>query len=65
MARDMGGGRKAYLLVLGQPGRPELVDIFEPAEEGDIALVQEQRDFFQTWLEDRRQPSEGGGATVG
>jgi hypothetical protein len=64
MARDMGGGRKAYVLVLGQPGRPELVDIFETADESQIALVQEQRDFFQTWLDDRRKSSEGGGATV-
>jgi hypothetical protein len=48
MAREMGGGKQAYVLVLGQPGRPELVDIFEPADESQIALVQEQRDFFQT-----------------
>jgi hypothetical protein len=64
MARDMGGGRQAYVLVLGQPGRPELVDIFEPADDGQIALVQEQRDFFQTWLDDRRKSSEEGGAAV-
>jgi len=64
MARDMGGGRQAYVLVLGQPGRPELVDIFEPADESQIALVQEQRDFFQTWLDDRRKYSEGGGSTA-
>ena len=64
MARDMGGGRKAYVLVLGQPGRPELVDIFEPADETQISSVQEQRDFFQTWLDDRRKSNEGGGAKV-
>ena len=59
MAREMGGGKQAYVLVLGQPGRPELVDIFEPADESQIALVQEQRDFFQTWLHDRRNSNEG------
>jgi hypothetical protein len=64
MARDMGGGRQAYVLFIGQPGRPELVDIFEPADESQIALVQEQRDFFQTWLDDRRKSGEGGGAAV-
>jgi hypothetical protein len=55
----MGGGRQAYVLVVGQPGRPELVDIFDPADEDQIAIVQEQSDFFQTWLDDRRKSSEG------
>jgi len=64
MARDMGGGKQAYVLVLGQRGRPELVDIFDPADESQIVLVQEQRDFFQTWLDDRLTSSEGGGARV-
>jgi len=51
MGRDMGGGRLAYLLVLGQYDRwPDLVDIFEPAEEEDIALIEEQRAFFERWL---------------
>jgi hypothetical protein len=40
------------------------VDIFQPADDGQIALVQEQRDFFQTWLDDRRKSSEEGGAAV-
>jgi hypothetical protein len=60
MGRDMGGGRQAYVLVVGQPGRLELVDISEPADEDQIAIVQEQSDFFQTWLDDRRKSSEGG-----
>jgi hypothetical protein len=61
MARDMGGGKQAYVLVLGQPGRPELVDIFQPADESQIVLVKEQRDFFQTWLDDRGMSTEEGG----
>jgi hypothetical protein len=64
MLRDMGGGEQAYVLVLGQPGRPDLVDIFEPADESQIALIREQRDFHHTWLDDRRKSNEGGGATV-
>lgn len=51
MARDMGGGRKAYVLALGRHShRPELVDIFEPAPESETALVEEQRTFFKLWL---------------
>jgi hypothetical protein len=51
MVRDMAGGRKAYLLVLGQHGRKEdMVDIFGPAHEADTALVHEQRAFFERWL---------------
>jgi hypothetical protein len=60
MGRDMGGGRQAYVLVVGKPGRPELVDIFEPADEDQIAIVQEQSDFIQTWLDDRRKSGDGG-----
>jgi hypothetical protein len=54
MGRDMGGGRKAFVLVLGVPGRPDLVDIFEPAPESEIARVEDQRAFFERWLAERR-----------
>ena len=51
MARDMAGGRKAYLPVLGQHGhREDMVDIFGPADEADTALVHEQRAFSERWL---------------
>jgi hypothetical protein len=49
----MGGGRKAYVLMLGLPGRPDLVDIFQPAPESEIALVEEQRAFFERRLAER------------
>ena len=53
MLRDMGGGRKAYLLELGEHGvRPATVDIFEPAHVGDVVLADEQRDFYKTWLDE-------------
>lgn len=51
MARDMGAGLSAYLLELGKHGsRPPSVRIFEPADEAEIALVDEQRAFYESWL---------------
>lgn len=51
MGRDMGGGRRAYLMQLGRPVRlSDMVDIFEPIEEADVALVPEQRAFYESWL---------------
>jgi hypothetical protein len=62
MARDMGGGRKAYVLMLGkQASRPDMVDIFEPAPESEIALVQEQEAFQQAWFAQFRPPPGIGG----
>jgi hypothetical protein len=52
MAREMGGGRLAYVLRAGQPaGRKDLVDIFAPAEAGLVGSVDEQRRNFEAWLE--------------
>jgi hypothetical protein len=51
MARDMAAGRSAYLLELGKHDqRPAMVNIFEPADESDIAFVDEQRAFFNAWI---------------
>ena len=51
MGRDMGGGRLAYLLVLGQHDqKPALVDIFEAADEADLSVVEDQRAFFDSWI---------------
>lgn len=51
MARQMGGGRMAYQLRLGQQARrADLIDIFEPAEAAEIATVEDQRAFFDEWL---------------
>lgn len=52
MARDMGGGRRAYLLTMGRPSRMEdLVDIFEPAPEAEVGTVEEQETFMRLWVE--------------
>jgi hypothetical protein len=53
MARDMGAGVTAYLLELGKHGeRFPSVRIFEPADEVEIALVDEQRAFHDSWLKE-------------
>lgn len=52
MARDMGGGRVAYVLRAGQPAaREDLIDIFAPAEASAVVGVDEQRRSFDTWRE--------------
>src|SRR5438445_3727542 len=51
MARDMGGGLKAYVLQIGRRASiDDLVDIFESAPIEDIATVEEQRRFAEKWL---------------
>ncbi len=43
MARQMAGGRRAYRLRSGRrPTREDLVDIFDPAECGDVVTVEKQ-----------------------
>ena len=51
MARDMGGGLKAYVLQVGRRASiDDLVDIFDSAPIEDIATVAEQRRFTEKWL---------------
>jgi hypothetical protein len=51
MARDMGGGFKAYALQMGRKAsREDLVDIFDAAPIDTIATVKEQRRFNKEWL---------------
>src|SRR2546421_5691675 len=51
MARDMGGGSKAYVLQIGRRASiDDLVDIFDSAPIEDIATVAEQRRFTEEWL---------------
>jgi hypothetical protein len=51
MARDMGGGFKAYALQMGRKAsREDLVDIFDAAPIDTIATVEEQRRFNKEWL---------------
>lgn len=53
MARDMGGGLKAYVLQIGRRASlADLVDIFDAAPVEAIATVDEQRRFSEEWLAD-------------
>lgn len=55
MSRSMGLGRKAYANRLGQPARQEdLVDLFEPAEPGQVRTVDEQKEFHAQWIQSLR-----------
>ncbi|MEM9701406.1 MAG: hypothetical protein AAF907_03030, partial [Planctomycetota bacterium] len=55
MARDMGGGLKAYLMTMGKHARREdLVGIFEPDDAPDGSTVAEQKAFFEKWLDSLR-----------
>jgi len=52
MSRSMGGGRKAYLVELGQPARRDsLVDIFAFAQDEFIVSTTEQEQFYSKWVE--------------
>jgi len=56
MARDMGGGFRAYVLEIGRrASREDLVDIFDPAPIESIATVDEQRRFSEKWLATARR----------
>jgi hypothetical protein len=48
MSRDMGGGRKAYVIQLGKQAT-EFVDIFAYAEPAAVGTVQQQREFVEAW----------------
>jgi hypothetical protein len=49
MARAMGGGRKAYVLILGEPA-VVLVDIFAEVEAEQVGTVAEQQEHYQKWV---------------
>lgn len=54
MARSMGAGLKAYVLVNGRtPTMDDLVDIFNAAEPGDVGTVAEQERTRDDWLASR------------
>lgn len=50
MAREMGGGRMAYVLEPGQPAR-ELLDIFAAAPREKLGSVEDQRAYHARWWE--------------
>ena len=55
MARDMGGGRKVYLMRMGEVARPEdLVGTFDEAPIEKIGSVDDQRKFYLSWIESVR-----------
>jgi len=50
MSLEMGGGRRAYKLTLGQPGRlRDLVDVFATGPDVAPAPVEEQEAFDARW----------------
>ncbi len=51
MARDMGGARAVYVLIIGKAGRPPLVGTFEPAPRDKVGTVAEQDAYFKKWLD--------------
>lgn len=53
MARDMGGGRSVYVLRPGHSAsRSDLVDTLADAPIDQLATVDEQRVFWEAWLDD-------------
>jgi len=52
MSRSMGGGRKAYLLKMGEPAKMDsLVDIFDSAPVETVGTVDEQQRFYNDWID--------------
>lgn len=51
MSRQMGGGRKAYVVSLGQPASKEdMVDIFDHAAADVVSTISEQKKFYTEWV---------------
>ncbi len=51
MQRQMGRGRRAYVLHLGKQGATEdTVDIFDDASAEKIVTVEKQKMFFDDWI---------------
>ena len=51
MSRQMSGGRKLYVMKLGEPAKEEsLVDIFETTSADKIGTVEEQQKYYIKWL---------------
>ena len=51
MSRQMGGGRRLYILKMGQPAQEDsLVDMFDMACDGKVGTVAEQEEYFKRWL---------------
>jgi hypothetical protein len=56
MSRSMGGGRKGYVVRLGQHADSScLVDILDAADEEEVSTVDKQQEFQRQWLESVRK----------
>jgi hypothetical protein len=56
MARDMGGGAKAYILQVGRRAqRSDLVSIFDPAPVETVGTVDEQEAYAHRWMDQVRR----------
>jgi hypothetical protein len=54
MARDMGGGEVIYMIRPGQVARfDEAVDTLADAAVGELATIDEQRAYWEAWLQQR------------
>jgi hypothetical protein len=52
MARDMGGGEVIYVIRPGQVARlDEAVDTLADAAVGELATIDEQRAYWEAWLQ--------------
>lgn len=58
MARDQGGGLRAYRITDGRAG--DLVDTFEPVDPSSVATVAEQREAADRFYEESARRSQGG-----
>ena len=51
MSKQMGGGRRAYLVEFGKPAlRESLVDIFDYADSRLVVSVEKQQSFYKKWV---------------
>lgn len=56
MILDMGDARVAYKMTLGQRVlREDLVFIFDPCEPEEYASIEEQEEFFNTWIKGEKR----------
>jgi hypothetical protein len=56
MARDMGGGEKAYILHMSRRAQlSDLVSIFDPAPVETVGTVDEQEAYAHRWMDQVRR----------
>ena len=56
MSREMGGGRKAYVLHQGSPAlRDDLVDILDYSSPEFVGTIKQQEEFYEKWVSSLRK----------